>query len=175
SSSTVCVSGDGCSAMTGPAGSVDAFDDAEVALDAVGEGHQRPLVCLALVCRDGLFKAVELDQNDALRDSGLVGDDSTATGQGAPAASPDSRTGQVVVRSQRLRVGNGGVDTDPVALSHGNLLCSAGQVRLRHMRRLRLDVRPRERPVRDRLRTTRYQSAGRERGAGYGEPAVFPG
>lgn len=61
--------------------SVDAFDDAEVALDAVGEGHQRLLVCLALVCRDGLFKAVELDQNDALRDSGLVGDDSTAMGQ----------------------------------------------------------------------------------------------
>ncbi|WP_186404188.1 hypothetical protein [[Actinomadura] parvosata] len=29
----------------------------------------------------GLFNAVELDQNDALRDSGLVGDDSTATGR----------------------------------------------------------------------------------------------
>src|SRR5690349_3836168 len=111
--------------------SVDAFDDAEVALDAVGEGHQRLLLCLALVCRDGLFKAVELDQNDALRYSGLVGDDSTATGQGAPAPSPDSRTGQLVVGSQPLRGGNGGVDTDPVALSHGNLLCPAGQVRLR--------------------------------------------
>jgi len=82
--------------------SVDAFDDAEVALDAVGEGHQRLLVCLALVCRDGLFKAVELDQNDALRDSGLVGDDSTATGQGAPAPSLDSQTGQLVVGSQPL-------------------------------------------------------------------------
>lgn len=115
--------------------SVDAVDDAEVALDAVGEGHQRLLVCLALVCRDGLLKAVELDQNDALRDSGLVGDDSTATGrdpgQGAPAPSLDSRTGQLVVGSQRLRVGNGRVDTDPVALSHGSLLCSAGHVRLR--------------------------------------------
>src|SRR5690242_9438883 len=111
--------------------SVDAFDDAEVALEAVGEGHQRLLVCLALVCRDGLFKAVELDQNDALRDSGLVGDDSTATGQGAAAPSLDSRTGQLEVGSQPLRVGNGGVDTDPVALSHGNLLCSAGHVRLR--------------------------------------------
>src|SRR5262249_50218620 len=42
-------------------------------------------------------------------------------------------------------------------------------------RRLGLDVGPRERPVRDRLRTDRYQSAGRERGAGYGEPAVLPG
>src|SRR5580765_3721803 len=87
--------------------SVDAFDDAEVALEAVGEGDQRLLVCLALVCRDGLFKAVELDQNDALCDSGLVGDDSTATGQSAPAPSPDSRTGQLVVGSQPLRVGNG--------------------------------------------------------------------
>src|SRR4051812_7134954 len=104
--------------------SVDAFDDAEVALDAVGEGHQRVLVRLALVSRDGLIKGVELDQNDALRDSGLVGDDSTATRQGAPAARPDGRTGQVVVCGQRLRVGNGGVDTDPVALSHGDLLCS---------------------------------------------------
>src|SRR4051812_29471431 len=111
--------------------SVDAFDDAEVAFDAVGEGHQRLLVCLALVCRDGLFKAVELDQNDALRDSGFVGDDSTATGQGAPAPSLDSRTGQLGVGSQPLGVGNGGVDTDPVALSHGNLLCSTGHVRLR--------------------------------------------
>src|SRR5262249_56757337 len=130
SSSTVCVSGDGCSAMTGPAGSVDAFDDAEVALEAVGEGHQRLLVCLALVCRDGLFKAVELDQNDALRDSGLVGDDSTATGQGAPAPSLDSRTGQLEVGSQPLRVGNGGGDTDPVALSPGKPLWSAGHVPL---------------------------------------------
>src|SRR5579871_6298340 len=111
--------------------SVDAFDDAEVALDAVGESHQRLLVCLALVCRGGLFKAVELDQNDPLRDSGLVGEDSTATGQDTPAPSLDSRTRQLVVGSQPLRVGNGGVDTDPVALSHGNLLCSAGHVRLR--------------------------------------------
>src|ERR1700745_386207 len=111
--------------------SVDAVEYAEVALEAVGEGDQRLLVCLALVCRDGLFKAVELDQNDALRDSGLVGDDSTATGQDAPAPSLDSRTGQLVVGSQPLRVGNGGVDTDPVALSHGTLLCSAGHVRLR--------------------------------------------
>src|SRR5918996_1072316 len=43
------------------------------------------------------------------------------------------------------------------------------------MRRLGLDVRSRERPVRDRLRTDRYQSTGRARGAGYGEPAVLPG
>jgi hypothetical protein len=50
--------------------SADAFDDAEVALEAVGEGRQRLLVCLALVCRDRLFKAVELDQNDAFGDSG---------------------------------------------------------------------------------------------------------
>src|SRR5690242_2634181 len=111
--------------------SVDAFDDAEVALDTVGEGHQRLLVYLALVCCDGLFKAVELDQDDALRDSGLVGDDPAATGQGAPAPSLDSRAGQREVGSQPLRVGNGGIDTDPVALSHGNLLCSAGHVRLR--------------------------------------------
>src|SRR5919112_5633536 len=93
--------------------SVDAFDDAEVALEAVGEGHQRLLVCLVLVCRDRLFKTVELDQNDAFGDSGLVGDDSTEIGQDAPAPSPDSQTCQLVVVSQPLRVGDGGVDTDP--------------------------------------------------------------
>src|SRR6478752_68248 len=43
------------------------------------------------------------------------------------------------------------------------------------IRRLGLDVRSRERPVRHRLRTDRYQSAGRARGAGHGEPAVLPG
>src|SRR4030088_2254214 len=91
--------------------SVDAFDDAEVALDAVGEGHQRLLVCLALECRDGLFKAVELDQNDALRDSGLVGDDSTVMGQEGPAPGPDSRTGQLLVGSQPPRLRDGRVDT----------------------------------------------------------------
>src|SRR6476659_6794126 len=103
--------------------SIDAFDDAEVALDAIGEGRERLLVCVALVCRDGLFKAVELDENDALSDSGLVGDDSTATGQEAPASSLDSRTGQLVVGGEPLAVGNGGIHTDPVALSHGTLLC----------------------------------------------------
>src|SRR3954452_18213627 len=104
--------------------SVDAFDDAEVALEAVGEGYQRLLVSLALVCRDGLFEAVELDQDDALRDSGFAGDDSAATGQDPPARGLDGRTGQLVVGSQPLRVGNGGVDAGPVALGHGNLLCS---------------------------------------------------
>ena len=100
--------------------SVDAFDDAEVALDAVGEGHQRLLVSLALVCRDGLFEAVELDQDDALRDSGLVGDDSAAAAsQGPPAPGLDGRTGQLVVGSQRLRVGNGGVDTEPFSSCGG--------------------------------------------------------
>src|ERR1700750_86327 len=108
--------------------SVDALDDAEVALEAVGEGDQRLLVCLALVCRDGLFKAVELDQNDALRDSGLVGDDSTATGQGAPAPSLDSRTGQLVVGSPPLRVGNGGGDTVSVAPRPGRPLWSGRAV-----------------------------------------------
>src|SRR6201987_3047590 len=106
--------------------SVDAFDDAEVALEAVGEGDRRLLGCLAVVCRDGLFKAVELDQNDALRDSGLVGADSPATGQDAPAPSLDIRTGQLVVGRQPLRVGNGGVDTGPVALSRGKVGCTAG-------------------------------------------------
>ena len=68
--------------------SVDAFDDAEVALDAVGEGDQRLLVGRTLVCRDGLFEAVELDQDGALGDSGVVCDDPTATGRGAARPRP---------------------------------------------------------------------------------------
>ena len=45
---------------TGPR-SVDAFDDAEVTLDAVGEGDHSVLVGRTLACRDGLLEAVELD------------------------------------------------------------------------------------------------------------------
>jgi hypothetical protein len=77
--------------------SVDAFDDAEVALDGVGKDDQRLLVCGALVCRDRLFKGVELDQDGALGDSGVVGDDPTAGGERPPAPGLDGRTGQLVV------------------------------------------------------------------------------
>src|SRR5689334_957239 len=90
--------------------SVGAFDDAEVALDAVGEGAQRLLVGLALACRDGLLEAVELDQDGALGDSGVVGGDPAATDEGPAAAGLDGRTGQLVVGSQLLRIGNGAVD-----------------------------------------------------------------
>ena len=63
--------------------SVEAFDDAEVALDAVSEGGQRLLVGLTLACRDGLFEAVELDQDGALGDSSVVCDDPAAAGGSA--------------------------------------------------------------------------------------------
>jgi hypothetical protein len=56
------------------------------------------------VCREGLFKAVELDQDSALGDSGVVCDDPTATGDEPPAPGLDGRTGQLVVGSQLLRV-----------------------------------------------------------------------
>ncbi|WP_197093366.1 hypothetical protein [Nonomuraea sp. SBT364] len=38
---------------------IDALDDAEVALDAVGEGDQRLLAGRTLARRDGLLEAVE--------------------------------------------------------------------------------------------------------------------
>ncbi|GIH49937.1 hypothetical protein Mro03_51160 [Microbispora rosea subsp. rosea] len=88
---------------TGPR-SVDAFDDAEVALDAVGEGDQRLLVGRALVRRDGLLEAVELDQDGALGDSGVMRHDATATDEGPAASGLDGGTGQLVVSSQLLRV-----------------------------------------------------------------------
>lgn len=69
---------------TGPR-SVDAFDDAEVALDAVGEGDQRFLVGRTLACRDGLLEAVELDQDGALGDSAVMRHDPAATGEGSTA------------------------------------------------------------------------------------------
>lgn len=98
--------------------SVDAFDDAEVALDAVGEGGQRLLVGRTLVRRDGLLEAVELDQDGALGNSGVMRHDPTATDDGPTAPGPDGRTGQLVVSGQLLRVGNGAVRADPVALGH---------------------------------------------------------
>lgn len=69
--------------------SVDAFDDAEVALDAVGEGGQRLLVGGTLVRRDGLLKAVELDQDGALGDPGVMRHDPAATGEDPTAPGPN--------------------------------------------------------------------------------------
>jgi hypothetical protein len=48
------------------------------------------------------FKAVELDQDSALGDSGVVCDDPTATGEGPPAPGLDGW--KLVVGSQLLRV-----------------------------------------------------------------------
>ena len=73
---------------TQPRSSVDAFDDAEVALDAVGEGDQRLLVGRTLARRDGLLEAVELDQDGALGDSGVMRHDPTATGRGSDRPRP---------------------------------------------------------------------------------------
>lgn len=84
--------------------SVNALDDAEVALDAVGEGDQRLLVGLTLACREGLFEAVELDQDGALGDPGVVRDDPAASDEEPPAPGPDRRTGQFVLSSQLLGV-----------------------------------------------------------------------
>src|SRR3954447_18804921 len=89
---------------TGQVASVDAFDDAEVALDAVGESDQRLVVGRTLACRDGLLEAVELDQDGALGDSGVVRGDPTVTDDGPTAASLDGHRGQLVVSSQLLRV-----------------------------------------------------------------------
>src|SRR5690606_39593770 len=70
--------------------SVEAFDDAEVALEAVGEFGQRLLVGRTLVRGDRLFEAVELDQDDALGDSGFVCDDPAAdAGEHPPACGRD--------------------------------------------------------------------------------------
>ncbi len=105
-----------------PAGprSVEALDDAEVALDAAGERGRRLLVGRALACRDGLFEAVELDQDGALGESGLVRHDPAVTGED-PAA-----PGRPVVGGRLLRVRHGAVDADPVALGHGT--SSGGRV-----------------------------------------------
>src|SRR5882757_3934433 len=109
-----------CSSETQPRSSVEAFDDAEVALEAVGEYGQRLLVGRALVCGGRLFEAVELDQDDALGDSGFVCDDpAAAAGERPPACGVDGQTGQFVVEIKHLRVCDGGVDADPVALGHG--------------------------------------------------------
>ena len=54
--------------------------------------------------RDGLLEAVELDQDGALGDSGVMRHDPTATDEGPTAPGLHGRTGQLVVSSQLLRV-----------------------------------------------------------------------
>src|SRR3954453_11796780 len=86
-----------CSPPTRPRSSGEAFDDAEVALDAVGECGQRLLVGRTRMCGDRLFAAVELDQDGALGDSGVVCDDPTVAVEHPPAPGLDGWTGQLVV------------------------------------------------------------------------------
>ena len=81
---------------TQPRSSVEAFDDAEVALDAVSECGQRLLVGRTRVCGDGLFEAVELDQDGALGDSGVVCDDPAVAGEHPPAPGLDGRTASLL-------------------------------------------------------------------------------
>lgn len=89
--------------------SVDAFDDAEVAFDAVGEGGEGLLVGGALVGGHGLLEGVELDQDSALGDSGVVGDGAAAADDGAAARGADGGAGQLVVGGELLGVGDGAV------------------------------------------------------------------
>src|SRR6185312_12534516 len=56
------------------------LDDAQIALGAVVEHLQRGLVFRAVVGLDRLGEALELDDDDALLDAGLVGCGSVATG-----------------------------------------------------------------------------------------------
>jgi len=78
--------------------SVKAFDDAEVALEADGEFGQRLQICRTRACGHCVFEAVELDQDDALGDSGLVCVDTAAdAGKYSPARGCDGDTGEFVV------------------------------------------------------------------------------
>lgn len=90
--------------------SVEALDDAEVALDAVSKCGQRLLVSGTRMCGDCLFEAVELDQDGALAYSGVVCDDPAAAGEQPPARGLDGWTGQLVVGSKPLRVCDGAVE-----------------------------------------------------------------
>jgi hypothetical protein len=56
------------------------------------------------VRRDGLFEAVELDQDGALGDSGVMRHDPTATDEGPTAPGLDGRRGRLVVGSQLLGI-----------------------------------------------------------------------
>src|SRR5713101_6841860 len=95
-----------------------AFDDAQVALGGLAEHLERGLIALAVVGRDSALDAVELDHNHALGNPGLVRFRRVPAGQEAPACGGNGRSRELRVGGERIRIGDGTIERDPIGLRH---------------------------------------------------------
>src|SRR5208282_4896185 len=82
-----------------------AFDDAQIALGGLAEHLERGLIAVAVVRRNGAINAVELDHDDALGHSGLIGFRRVCARQEAPAGGGYGWASELGVGGERLRVG----------------------------------------------------------------------
>src|SRR6188768_454393 len=97
------------SAMVG----LESLDDADVAIDGVAQGPQRLGVRGAVVRRDGLRDAVELDQHHALLYGVVVNLGGIAAREEAPAGALQRGPGELGVIGEFLLIVDGAVGRDP--------------------------------------------------------------
>src|SRR5690242_17585702 len=98
--------------------SLEAGDDAQVAVRAVAEYAQRLLICGTVVRGGCLLHAVELDEHAALLEAAFVHDRGQSARQDAAAAGLQGRSCELGVRRQCLRVADRAVQGDPICLGH---------------------------------------------------------
>src|SRR5437762_2658726 len=99
-----------------------ALDDPHIALDRVAEDLQRLLVSRAVVRRDRLLHAVELDHHGALVDPRLVHLRGVAAHEVAPARRLQSGGGDLRVGSERIGVLDRVITDYPIGLGHRSFL-----------------------------------------------------
>src|SRR5690349_6761390 len=88
----------------------ETLDDTKIAFGGLVENLERGLIALAVVGRDRLLDAVELDDHDALGDACLVDLGSLTPCQETPPAGRDRRGGEFGVGRQGLRIRNRPID-----------------------------------------------------------------
>jgi hypothetical protein len=90
------------------------------------ERDERLLIRGAVVRGDGLFNAIELDGNGALRNALLIRLDGAAASKEAAAISDYGWSGELSVRRQRDGIRNRAIEGDPIPLSHRQFLLMLG-------------------------------------------------
>src|SRR6266581_6013498 len=103
-----------------------ALDDPHIALDRVAEDLQRLLVSRAVVRRDRLLHAVELDHHGALVDPRLVHLRGVAAHEVAPARRLQSGRRDLRVSRERIGALDRVVADDPIGFGHRSFLSSVG-------------------------------------------------
>jgi hypothetical protein len=100
-----------------PAASVNAFDDAQVAIRRIAQGSEGGLVGGTVVGSNRPGEAVELDQHGALIDPALINLGRGAAGEKAAAAGKDSRNGKLGVFVACRGIGDRAIQTTQYALA----------------------------------------------------------